>query len=223
MGVHGYLCVEGHWCPLCILRHFVSVVEVVAEGWLFMLVHQIRVGAVCFYGHCQQAVHYYICISVSKCKNAGNIHMQEEWITKKEAKKCTVMIKTCIFSVPPNWGGEVCIYGRGETIMVEVAVHAWTEIDRLHHAARGQDAQECVEIRKAIHFGDIKGIGECLGWIDSDVHILIRDESKKSLNEKLEHGFLYGVHKFGVWDRMWFGLWKWKQPHVRGTCSEGSK
>lgn len=48
-----------------------SVVEVVAEGRLLMLVHQIRVGGVCFYGHCQQAVHYDICISGSKCKDAG--------------------------------------------------------------------------------------------------------------------------------------------------------
>lgn len=30
--VCGYLCVEGHRRPLCILSHFVSVVEVVAES-----------------------------------------------------------------------------------------------------------------------------------------------------------------------------------------------
>lgn len=47
--------------------------------------------------------------------------------------------------------------------MVEVVVHARTKIDRLHHAASGQDAQKCVEVCKAIHFGDIEGIGECLG------------------------------------------------------------
>lgn len=51
------LSVEGHRRSLRVLRHFVSVVEVVAEGRLFVFVHQIRVGAVCSDGHRQQAVH----------------------------------------------------------------------------------------------------------------------------------------------------------------------
>lgn len=56
LGVH--LCVEGYRRPLCVLRHFVSVVEVVAEGGLLMFVHQVWVGAACSYGHCQQTVNY---------------------------------------------------------------------------------------------------------------------------------------------------------------------
>lgn len=59
-----YLCVEGHRCPLGILRHFMSVVEVVGQGWLLMFVHQIWVGAVCSYGHSQQAMYHNICIPV---------------------------------------------------------------------------------------------------------------------------------------------------------------
>lgn len=59
-----YLCVEGHGRPLCILRHFMSVVEVVRQGRLLMFVHQIWVGAVCSYGHSKQAMYYNICVPV---------------------------------------------------------------------------------------------------------------------------------------------------------------
>ena len=50
---HSHLCMEGHGCPLCILSHLVSVVEVVAEGRLLVFVHQVWVGAVCCYSHRQ--------------------------------------------------------------------------------------------------------------------------------------------------------------------------
>lgn len=50
--VHVYLCVESHRCPLSILSHFMSVVEVVGEGRLLVFVHQIWVGGVCSYGYC---------------------------------------------------------------------------------------------------------------------------------------------------------------------------
>lgn len=63
---HFYLCVECHRRPLCILSHFMPVVEVVGEGWLLVFVHQVWVGAVCSYGHCQQAMHYNICIPVQE-------------------------------------------------------------------------------------------------------------------------------------------------------------
>lgn len=40
---------------------------------------------------------------------------------------------------PPDGRREVCVDGRGQAVVVEVAVHAGTEVDGLHHAASGQD------------------------------------------------------------------------------------
>lgn len=66
-----YLSVEGHRSSLSILRHFVSVVQIVAKGRLFVLIHQIWIGYICSYGYCQQAVHYDICISVRDADKEG--------------------------------------------------------------------------------------------------------------------------------------------------------
>ena len=64
MGAH--LRVEGHGRPLCILRHLVSVVEVVAEGRLLVFVCQVRVGAVCPDGHGQHAMHHDVRVSAEE-------------------------------------------------------------------------------------------------------------------------------------------------------------
>lgn len=65
---------EGYRRSLCVLRHFVSVVEVVAEGRLFVFVHQIRVGAVSSCGHCQQAVYNDVSVpAVDVQKEISNI------------------------------------------------------------------------------------------------------------------------------------------------------
>ena len=63
--VCAHLCMEGHGRPLCVLRHLVSVVEVVAEGRLLVFVRQVRVGAVCADGHGQQAMHHDVRVSAS--------------------------------------------------------------------------------------------------------------------------------------------------------------
>lgn len=41
-----------------ILRHLVSVVEVVAQSRLLLFVHEVGVGAVSVDGHSQEPVHY---------------------------------------------------------------------------------------------------------------------------------------------------------------------
>lgn len=64
------------------------------------------------------------------------------------------------------------VNGRGETVVVEVAVHARAEIDGLHHAASGQDAQQRVEVRKAVHVGCFQRVGQRLGRIRTEQHIL---------------------------------------------------
>lgn len=46
--------------------------------------------------------------------------------------------------------------------MMEIAVHARTEIDGLHHAASGQDAQQRVKVWEAVHFGCVKGVSQRL-------------------------------------------------------------
>lgn len=46
--------------------------------------------------------------------------------------------------------------------MMEIAVHARTKIDGLHHAASGQDAQQRVKVWESIHFGCIKRVSQCL-------------------------------------------------------------
>lgn len=66
-----YLCVESYRRPLCILRHFMSVVKVVGEGWLLVFVHQIWVGGVCSYSYCQQTMYYNICIPVQESRWTG--------------------------------------------------------------------------------------------------------------------------------------------------------
>lgn len=85
-----YLRVESYRCSLCILRHFMSVVQVVGEGWLLMFVHQIWVGGVCSYSHCQQTVYYDICIPVrgKKMKKKEDRRKKEIWMKGTERSVC---------------------------------------------------------------------------------------------------------------------------------------
>lgn len=64
-----YLRVEGHRRSLCILGHFMSVVEIVGKGRLLVFIHQIWVGGVCSYSHCQQTVNDDICIPVKETES----------------------------------------------------------------------------------------------------------------------------------------------------------
>lgn len=66
-----YLSVEGHRSSLSVLRHFVSVVQIVAKSRLLVLIHQIWVGDVRSDGNGQQAVHDDICISVGDAAKQG--------------------------------------------------------------------------------------------------------------------------------------------------------
>lgn len=75
---------------------------------------------------------------------------------------------------PPNRRREVCVYGRSEAVVVEVAVHSRAEVDGLHHAAGGQDAQQRIEVGEAVHRGHIQGVGQGLGRVCVDVHILVK-------------------------------------------------
>lgn len=87
------------------------------------------------------------------------------------------MCRTSVF-IPPDRGREVRINGRGETIMMEIAVHARTKIDGLHHAASGQDAQQRVKVWESIHFGCIKRVSQCLCRICVDLDLLMRVGNK---------------------------------------------
>lgn len=73
---------------------------------------------------------------------------------------------------PPDGRGEVCVDGRGEAVVVEVAVHARAEVHGLHHAACGQDAQQRVEVREAVHLGHVQGVRQGLGRVRVDVQTL---------------------------------------------------
>lgn len=76
------------------------------------------------------------------------------------------------------------INGRGETVVVKITVHAGAEVNSLHHAAGGQDAQQRVEVKESLHTGLVQGVRQCLGWISVDLYILMEKGKKswKSLN-----------------------------------------
>lgn len=57
--------------------------------------------------------------------------------------------------------------------MVKVTVHARAEVNSLHHAAGGQDAQQRVEVEETIHAGLVQGARQRLGRIGVDLHILV--------------------------------------------------
>lgn len=56
--------------------------------------------------------------------------------------------------------------------MVEVAVQARAEVDGLHHAARGQDAQQRVEVGETVQAGPVQGVGQRLGRVRVDLYVL---------------------------------------------------
>ena len=62
----------------------------------------------------------------------------------------------------------MCVDGRGQAVVVEVAVHARAEVHGLHHAARGQDAEQCVEVGEAVHLGHVQRVGQGLGRVGVD-------------------------------------------------------
>lgn len=47
--------------------------------------------------------------------------------------------------------------------MVKITVHARAEVNSLHHAAGGQDAQQRVEVKESLHTGLVQGVRQCLG------------------------------------------------------------
>lgn len=47
--------------------------------------------------------------------------------------------------------------------MVKIIVHAGAEVNGLHHAAGGQDAQQRVEVKETLHAGLVQGVCQCLG------------------------------------------------------------
>lgn len=63
--------------------------------------------------------------------------------------------------------------------MVEVAVHAGAEVDGLHHAARGQDAQQRVEVGEVVHLGHVQGVGQGFGRVCVDFNTLGRRRRNK--------------------------------------------
>ena len=73
---------------------------------------------------------------------------------------------------PPDRRGEVRVDGRGQAVVVEVAVQARAEVDGLHHAARGQDPQQGVEVGEARHLGRVQGVGQGLGRVRVDFQLL---------------------------------------------------
>ena len=50
--------------------------------------------------------------------------------------------------LPANWRREVRVDGSSETIVEELrgCHHARAEVDGLHHAPGGENAQHCVEV-----------------------------------------------------------------------------
>lgn len=155
---------EGHGGPLGILGHLVSVVEVAGQGRLLVFVHQVWVGAVCGYSHRQQAVDDDVCVPAGASPGA------EHQLQRAGAGGAPPALRSA--SLPPDGRREVCIDGRGQTVVVEVAVHARAEVHRLHHAARGQDAQQRVEVEEAVHAGLVQGVRQRLGRVGADLHIL---------------------------------------------------
>uniref|UniRef100_A0A0E9SGA9 Uncharacterized protein n=1 Tax=Anguilla anguilla TaxID=7936 RepID=A0A0E9SGA9_ANGAN len=74
-------------------------------------------------------------------------------------------------SVPPDGRGEVGVDGGCQAVVVEVAVHAGAEVDGLHHAAGGQDAQQRVEVGEAVHLGLVQRVCQGLGRVRVDVQV----------------------------------------------------
>lgn len=164
---------ERHGRSLGVLSHLVSVVEVVGQGRLLVLVHQIWVGGVGTDGYCQQAVHDDVCISVTAEGrwNRGRFKTQGMNVEKRFLGSRDV--------TPPDGRREVRVDGGGQAVVVEVAVHAGAEVDSLHHAASGQDPQERVEVREAAHGGNVQGVGQSLGRVGVDLHVLVNGTVKR--------------------------------------------
>lgn len=165
---------ERHRRSLSILSHLVSVVEVVGQGRLLVLVHQIWVGGVGTDGYRQQAVHDDVCISVGRRADGtgGDSRCRDER-SKAFCSRCATRDVT-----PPDGRREVCVDGGSQAVVVEVAVHARAEVDSLHHAASGQDPQQCVEVGEAAHGGNVQGVGQSLGRVGVDLHILVNGSTE---------------------------------------------
>lgn len=149
---------EGHRSPLCVLRHLVSVVEVGGQGRLLVFVHQVGVGGVCSDRHGQETVNDDICVPEQRSTGSSGDQRSPE---------------DAGGSLPPDGRGEVCVDGRGEAVVVKVGVHAGAEVDGLHHAARGQDPQQRVEVEEAVHAGLVQGVGQRLGRVRVDLYALM--------------------------------------------------
>lgn len=74
-----------------------------------------------------------------------------------------LLSSVCSIFLPPDRRREVSINGRGETVVVKITVHAGAEVNSLHHAAGGQDAQQRVEVKESLHTGLVQGVRQCLG------------------------------------------------------------
>lgn len=66
-----YLCVESNRCSLCILSHFMPVIEIFTQICQFMFISKLRIGTVCSYGHGQKTMHYNVSIPAKKTSDVS--------------------------------------------------------------------------------------------------------------------------------------------------------
>ena len=83
----------------------------------------------------------------------------------------------------------MCVDGRGQAVVVEVAVHAGAEVHSLHHAPGGQDAQQCVEVRETIHCGHIQRVSQRLRRVCMDLQALWGTQVTKPTRSNLSSVF----------------------------------